>query len=498
MKYKNTRIGLLLLSLFTTGKLSAQCPYDNQGYLTGAAPTTVGATITAQQTWGGDFNIVTGMQAGYTYEISTCNTPTFDSELTIYPAGGGTAVAHDDDGCGIFSGPSKIIFTPAVSGDYDILLDEYGCLDNSIDMDMSITLIATNGGGNPGAINIAVVVHVVYKNATENVSDAQIISQIDALNRDYRKLNVDYNNLPGVFQPLGADLDITFCLASFDPNGNPTTGITRTPTSILGFSHNTEPKSSANGGHDNWDPEHYLNIWVCDLTGGLLGYATFPSGLTTSPGLDGVVIDYSYFGTMGTATAPFDQGRTATHEVGHWLNLRHIWGDASCGDDFVNDTPVQEQANTGCPNFPHVSCNNGTNGDLFYNYMDYTDDACLLMFTQGQKTRTNSTLALLRTGLSTAGGCGTVNGTPEQQASFSLTLAPNPAENTTTVKVTGDNSKSYTLKIVDFLGAGIGSFEKTIPANETVQLDLTKLARGLYLVKVSNGLQVHLSKLLVQ
>jgi len=490
-----TKLLLAIVTLIPFSNVSAQCPYDNNQYLTGAAPTTVGATIYGPQTWGGDFNRVTNMQAGYTYEISTCNSPTFDSELTIYPAGGGTAVAHDDDGCGTVGGPSKITFIPAVTGDYDILLDEYGCNNNSIDMEMAIKLVATPGG-NPGAVNIPVVVHVVYKNQTENVSLSQIQSQIDALNNDYRKLNPDFNNVPGVFQPLGSDMNITFCLASLDPNGNPTNGITRTSTTIQAFSQLTDPKSTANGGHDNWDPTKYLNLWVCDLDGGLLGFATFPSDLSSAPNLDGVVIDYAYFGTTGTATAPFNLGRTATHEVGHWLNLRHIWGDAQCGDDFVNDTPTQAQSNTGCPNFPNVTCGNGPNGDLFYDFMDYTDDACMMMFTQGQKGRSDATLATIRTGLATSNGCGTASGVTEHDNQVSFELVPNPATGSTSITVNGAGNATYKLQLFNITGQEVKEALQTVTINEKINLSLNGLEKGIYFVAVSNDV-THLTKKLV-
>ena len=143
-------------------------------------------------------------------------------------------------------------------------------------------------------------------------------------------------------------------------------------------------KFTSQGGADVWDSKKYLNIWVCNLSGSTLGFAQFPGGPEST---DGVVVDYLYFGSIGTATAPYDLGRTLTHEVGHWLNLRHIWGDSYCGNDFVDDTPTQQTSNSGCPSFPHISCNNGPNGDMFMNYMDYTHDDCLIMFTNGQKNR---------------------------------------------------------------------------------------------------------------
>jgi hypothetical protein len=165
-------------------------------------------------------------------------------------------------------------------------------------------------------------------------------------------------------------------------------------------------KSAATGGADAWPSDRYLNIWVCPLAGGLLGYAQFPGGPAAT---DGVVIRHSAFGTTGTATAPFDLGRTTTHEIGHWVNLRHIWGDdgTGCwGDDFVADTPNQGGPNTGTPPFPTVSCGNAPNGDMFMNYMDYTDDVAMFMFSAGQVTRIHAALDGPRAAIGTPTPCG--------------------------------------------------------------------------------------------
>ncbi|MCW3076911.1 MAG: hypothetical protein JWO32_1520 [Bacteroidetes bacterium] len=244
--------------------------------------------------------------------------------------------------------------------------------------------------GITAVVNIPVVVHVVYNTAAQNISDAQIQSQIAVLNEDFRRLNADKVNTPSAFSASAADPEITFCLASKAPNGSPTTGIVRKSTTSVSFSDNNAVKYSAQGGDDAWPSGSYLNLWVCNLGGGLLGYAQFPGGPAAT---DGVVILYTSFGRGYATTAPYNKGRTATHEVGHWLNLRHIWGDANCGDDLVNDTPTQQTSNYGCPAFPHKTCSNTTNGDEFMNYMDYTDDGCMNMFSLGQKTRMQALFA---------------------------------------------------------------------------------------------------------
>jgi len=240
-------------------------------------------------------------------------------------------------------------------------------------------------------ITIPVVVHVVYKTQSENISDAQVKSQIAALNKDYAQKN-EQTSVPTAWTGLAGNPNVQFALAKKDPNGKATTGITRTKTMRSSFGTGDSVKTRVGGGHPAWPADRYLNLWVCTLSGGLLGYAQFPGGPART---DGVVILNTAFGTSGTAAAPFNLGRTATHEVGHWLNLRHIWGDRDdCGGtDFVTDTPNAQLPNYGKPTFPHLSCNNGPNGDMFMNYMDYVDDAAMVMFTAGQVVRMNATLA---------------------------------------------------------------------------------------------------------
>ena len=244
-----------------------------------------------------------------------------------------------------------------------------------------------------GVTRIPVVVHVVWNTPAQNISDAQINSQIEVLNRDFRRTNPDVASTPAPFLPLTADARVEFFLATTDPNGAATTGINRRQTTTTSFSSTNDPvKSQAAGGANPWPADKYLNIWVCQLSGGVLGYAQFPGGPATT---DGVVILHSAFGTVGSAAAPFNLGRTATHEIGHWLNLNHIWGDdgTGCGGtDNVDDTPNQGGPNFNVPPFPRVSCGNGPNGDMFMNYMDYVDDRAMFMFTAGQVARMQACL----------------------------------------------------------------------------------------------------------
>jgi len=244
------------------------------------------------------------------------------------------------------------------------------------------------------------VVHVVYSDPAGNISDPQVKSQIDALNRDYGATNTDRNTTPTPWKGLIVDSQIRFALATKDPKGKATTGITRTATNVASFDTHDKVKRAKTGGADAWPTGKYLNLWVCNLGGGLLGYAQFPGGPAAT---DGVVIFNTAFGTTGTATAPFNLGRTAVHEVGHWLNLNHLWGDTSdcSGDDHVSDTPKAQLPNYGAPTFPHVTCNNGPTGDMFVNYMDYVDDRVMVMFTAGQVARMQATLASPRKSVGT-------------------------------------------------------------------------------------------------
>jgi hypothetical protein len=236
-----------------------------------------------------------------------------------------------------------------------------------------------------GPLTIPVVVHVVYRTNAENISDDQVHSQIDVLNQDFMATNTDISRVPTPFKDLVGNPQIQFQLAE--------NGIIRKQTEQLSFGVNDTVKSSATGGSDPRDPRRYLNIWVCTLGQSLLGYAQFPGGPL---GTDGVVILNRAFGTRGTATAPFDKGRTTTHEIGHYLNLSHIWGEGrftNCLDsDYVDDTPNQFGPNTGKPDFPVRSCSNSQHGDMFMNYMDYVDDDSMFMFTQGQIVRMQATL----------------------------------------------------------------------------------------------------------
>ncbi|MBP6531987.1 MAG: fibronectin type III domain-containing protein [Bacteroidia bacterium] len=278
-------------------------------------------------------------------------------------------------------------------------------------------------------ITIPVVFHIVYNNTAQNISDAKCIAQLNQLNLDFARLNSDASNTPSVWQGISANTNIQFCLAQRTPTGAATTGIERRSTTVTSFSTNDNVKRTANGGMDAWPASSYLNIWSANISGGVLGYAQFPGGPAST---DGVVLRYT---TIGSMTSPgsepsYNLGRTATHEVGHWLNLFHIWGDdgtACSGSDQCSDTPNQAGENYGAPAFPRTdACATASPGVMFMNYMDYTDDNAMNMFTVGQSARINALFGTggSRVGLLTSLGCqapSTTCGTPSGNATSSIT-----------------------------------------------------------------------------
>ena len=261
-----------------------------------------------------------------------------------------------------------------------------GALLQAIDQYTQEWLAENDPGADRSVIVIPVVFHVVWRTTAENIPDARLLAQLQQLNEDFARLNADASQTPAVFAALGTNTEIQFCLAQRDPSGNASTGIVRRQTTVTSFSSNNAMKYTAQGGSDAWPRDSYLNIWTCNLSNSLLGYAQFPGGTAAT---DGVVVLHSSVGslTVPGSASPFNFGRTLTHEVGHWLNLRHIWGDATCGSDQVNDTPVHNTSNGGCPTYPHYSTCSGAPIEMTMNYMDYTNDGCMNIFTIGQSAR---------------------------------------------------------------------------------------------------------------
>jgi hypothetical protein len=356
-------------------------------------------------------------------------------------------------------------------------------------LQQTLSTARTTGNGS-SIIRIPVVVHIVSHAPEQNISEAQVKSQIAALNRDFRKLNADTANTPERFKALAADVSIEFVLATADPEGRPTTGIIRVQTPVKEWSMDDKIKFSAQGGADAWDSRFYLNIWVGNMRR-LAGYSSAPGSDLAK---DGVVINANAFGTINTS-GTYSMGRTGVHEVGHWLGLRHIWGDTYCGDDFVHDTPKQGSFTTGCPTNFRSTCNNGVTGDMYMNYMDYTNDACTNMFTLGQSNRMRANFnnggpryALLQTkGLNAPW-----NFTPKEEAPVEIPVEqkkinfyPNPAGAELTINFgEGSDWTGKELRIVSLNGTVL---QKVMVTQNLQKLNLSALKAGIYVIQASNG-----------
>ena len=353
-------------------------------------------------------------------------------------------------------------------------------------------------------VTIPVVFHVLYKTASQNISDARIFDQINTLNKDYALMNADTVNIPAAFRPMAANTNIQFCLAHQDTNGAYTSGIIRKSVTATGFDpiSNDNVKFSSSGGDNAWDRNSYLNVWVCNFTGAsnsIIGISQFP-GQTAST--DGCVILYTTIGGEnyhGTEQF-YNLGRTLTHEVGHWLNLRHIWGDdgGTCtGSDFVSDTPNQASENYGCVSFPHVSCSNGPNGDMFMNYMDYGNDNCLNMFTTGQGTRMNAALNGPRLAIKNSTKCDDLTQVSNPSGRFPFSIYPNPNTGEFVLSSEIADQGDVTVTITNLLGEIIYSRKFHGLSYLVQKFDLGNQPNGIYLVEMRSESAISTGKVAV-
>jgi len=355
----------------------------------------------------------------------------------------------------------------------------------------AFTSARTNSQGNaqrvmgaPEKITIPVVFHVLYHTPQENVDKTSLDRLIAALNRDFNKKNSDTSNIPSVFKPYATSMGFEFKLATMDPQGRGTTGIIKKYTPVLYWMSDDKMKFSESYGDDAWDSKSYLNIWICTMKD-VMGYSTFPG---MDPLKDGVVLAIKdIFNTHGTTPGKNDL-RTVVHEVGHWVNLYHIWGEDYCGDDKVDDTPKQGSYTPGCPSGTRVTCSNGPTGDMYMNFMDFTDDVCMNMFTAGQRKRAraifeaggprNSILYSKGLNVSMIETSALPDFYPKW---YYAQVYPNPA--TTSIKVYFDYDERWVGKKMEILDmSGRVVLNKTI-GSKIETIDVSHLTAGVYFIR---------------
>jgi len=342
--------------------------------------------------------------------------------------------------------------------------------------------------GLPEIITIPVVFHVLYHTPDQNIGRASLELMISALNRDFNKKNADTSNIPSVFKSYATSMGFEFKLATTDPKGAGTNGVVRKYTPIRSWMSDDKMKFSSSYGDDAWDSKSYLNIWICNMQD-VLGYSTLPG---MDPKKDGIVLSFEDVSVPRGTTPAVNDFRTIVHEAGHWLNLYHIWGEGYCGDDRVDDTPKQGSYTPGCPSGTRVTCSNGPVGDMYMNFMDFTDDVCMNMFTKGQRKRARI--------LFEAGGPRNsilyskgLNTPPVVQGAqlpdfypkwLHVQVYPNPAA--TTIKIYYEYDDRWIgkkMKIVDMSGRVV--LTKIISSKiETV--DVSRLTAGVYFIHSEN------------
>lgn len=339
-------------------------------------------------------------------------------------------------------------------------------------------------------VQIPVVFHVVWRLPEENISEAQILSQLLVLNKDFRLTNNTNGLLPAIFQPFAADLELNFCLAQRNPEGLPTSGIVRvnTNTPFVGDRIVNGRKAicyTVDGGSTAWDTERYLNIWV-GARQFFPAEASFPTG--TLPAEDGIIIAPQFIGTSGSAAAnmPYHLGRTLTHEIGHYFNLYHLWGPGQPGSctqsDEVADTPLQSRTYVEeCPVHPQISCGSP---DMFMNFMNYTDDSCMAMFTLGQKNRVWAALNFSRSGLLHSDGCIAPSGVHAENSGIpEMRLLQNPVANEVKLELSTGNGELFQWRIISLSGQNLR--QGIFLGQNLVGLDIAGLPPGLYFLQVN-------------
>lgn len=339
-------------------------------------------------------------------------------------------------------------------------------------------------------MDIPVVFHVVWNTAEENISDEQILSQLEVLNRDFRRTNNSAGLIPSLFQPLAADMELNFCLARRSPDGTSTNGILRRQTSFpfMGDRIANGRKSvcyTAEGGSDAWDTGRYVNVWVARRQF-FPAEASFPGMGAAAE--DGIIISPPFVGTTGSAASnqPYHLGRTLTHELGHYFNLYHLWGPGQTGSctqsDEVADTPLQSRSYLGeCPTHPQISCGSA---DMFMNFMNYTDDACMAMFSNGQKNRVWAAIAAARPGLMQAAqACSPVSVVQASQQEALFELLQNPTGESLLLRTMAPAGQRFHWQLVSMWGAPLRQGTLLIHAG-LQSVDVSGLPAGMYVLRI--------------
>ncbi len=326
-------------------------------------------------------------------------------------------------------------------------------------------------------IVVPVVVHIVWNSSEENISDERVLSQIDVLNRDFNGENADLEDAPEEFRILAAQKGIRFCLAAEDPQGRAVSGITRTNTSISAIGTKSALYSTASGGSDAWDTKRYFNIWVANTGEFLTGFGTYPGQV--EPEKEGLVVHPKYFGANNSKR--YNLGRVAVHEAGHFFGLQHTWGyDEDCiTDDGVADTPFQRTSYKGCPAHPQVSCGSA---DMFMDFMDYVDDDCMVMFTQGQMDRMWRTIETFRPGLTTSEVSCVHTKTKEPKTAF--TVFPNPVKRVMNINFKESIAEFGYIEIYNSIGQKVYEIETVL--FDGMKVDLPEVPKGLYWIKIKS------------